>query len=276
MPHDLEQAVVSHYTARDLVARIGSVLDRAQLEGRGLQVSDLAPVDEFHIGGRAATEYAVAKLSLDASHHVLDIGCGIGGAARYLASAVGCRVTGIDLTPDYIAAAQDLSSRTGLGSSTTFIAASALDMPFAAGAFDAAISFHVAMNIADRPALYREAARVLKPGAALCIYDVMRGPNDGLDFPLPWAAGPETSFLTSPAEMRDLLAEAGFEVAEEDDRTVAGIAFFRRRLAAPADDAPQLGLHLVIGDGRRKFENVLRGLENGAISPVVMVARRTG
>jgi SAM-dependent methyltransferase len=192
MAEDLEVAVARHYGTSDLTDRILKAMAAAGIDATSVAPEQLAPVDEFHIGGRAATIHGVSKMGLTTADHVLDVGCGIGGATRYLASTVGCRVTGIDLTPAYIAAAEDLASRTGLADRVTYRVASALAMPFEDGTFDAAITLHVAMNIADRGGLYREVARVLKPGAVFCIYDVMKGHSAGLKFPVPWAESPAT------------------------------------------------------------------------------------
>ena len=275
MSDDLEHAVARHYATGDITKPILDGLKSAGLDIDGLSVEDLAPVDEFHIGGRAASEYALDKLALTPDHHVLDIGCGIGGTARFMAKAYSCRVSGIDLTPEFIETARSLSERTGLADRVEFEVASALDMPFDDATFDAAITFHVAMNIKDRPGLYAEAARVLKPGAKFCIYDVMRGRTGTLLYPTPWAETAETSHLTSPEEMRDLLAEAGFRVEEVEDRSEAGIAFFRQRLAAAADGPPPVGLHLLMGPtAREKFSNLLQSMQAGAVTPVVMIARR--
>ncbi len=150
-----------------------------------LHPDDLAPVDEFHIGGHNATAHAVSQMSLGTGDRVLDTGCGIGGATRYIASFVGCHVTGIDLTPDFISIAETLTELTELTDKTSFHVASALDMPFDSGVFDAAFTFHVAMNIPDRAALYAEAARVMKPGATFCIYDVMKKGDGDIAFPVP-------------------------------------------------------------------------------------------
>ncbi|MBX9588395.1 MAG: methyltransferase domain-containing protein [Hyphomonadaceae bacterium] len=275
MSDDHERAVARHYQVSALTERILKAAAAAGLDTDRLTPRDLGPIDEFHIGGRAATKHVVAKMGLTGSEHVLDIGCGIGGAARYLASAIGCRVTGIDLTPEYVEAARVLSARTGLGDRTAFEVASALRMPFADATFDAALTLHVAMNIKDRAGLCREAARVIKRGAALCIYDVMQGDADDLRFPMPWAQTPATSHLTTPAQMEELLSAAGFAVEDIEDRTRHGIAFFRERLAASSGPAPALGLQLLVGpDARLKFQNLLEGLERGAVAPVVMMARR--
>jgi SAM-dependent methyltransferase len=276
MADDLEEAVARHYGAGNLTGRILEAIIAAGLDPDRLAPEQLAPVDEFHIGGRAATIHAVSKMGLTADNHVLDVGCGIGGATRYLASAVGCRVTGIDLTPAYIAAAEDLARRTGLAGRVTYRVASALAMPFENAAFEAAITLHVAMNIKDRLGLYREVARVLKPGAVFCIYDVMKGSAGELKFPVPWAESPDTSLLTTPQETRALLSEAGFSVGEVEDRTAFALDFFRQSLATAAAGAPPLGLHIVMGaSAREKFQNMLANLEDGAIAPTVMIARRT-
>lgn len=270
-----ERAVARHYGDSTLLARILAGLEAAGADPNRLQPDDLAPVDEFHIGGRKATERAVAKLSLSKDHHVLDIGCGIGGAARYMANLAGCRVTGIDLTPEFIAVAQGLTERTGLGDKVSFETASALDMPFEDATFDAAITLHVAMNIMDRNALYSEIGRVMKPGATLCIYDVMKKDAEELIFPVPWARTAETSYLTTPDEMRALLGGAGFQIHEIEDCTEFALDFFRQNLAAAAAGPPPLGIHLVLGaSAPEMFKNMLRNVENGRIAPVQMIARR--
>ncbi|RMD63870.1 MAG: class I SAM-dependent methyltransferase [Alphaproteobacteria bacterium] len=272
---DIENAVARHYGSDGLLQRICDGLRAAGIDPSQVRPDDLAPVDEFHIGGRQATKHAISKMALTADDHVLDIGCGIGGTARTLAARIGCRVTGIDLTPEYIAVAEDLTRMTGLDDRITYHVASALDMPFATARFDAAITIHVAMNIHDREGLYREIARVLRPGAVLCIYDVMKKGEGELTFPVPWADTPRTSHLVTPEEMCALLEAAGFEVEEVEDRTDFGIDFFRKALAVNADGPPPLGTHLVMGpSAAEKFRNVLHNLEHGRIAPVQMLVRR--
>lgn len=275
MSDDHERGVARHYQVSALTERVLKAAAAAGLDIDRLTPDELGPIDEFHIGGRAATKQLVAKMRLAGSEHVLDVGCGIGGAARYLAVSTGCRVTGIDLTPEYVETARELSRRTGLGDRTQFEAGSALRMPFADTSFDAAITLHVAMNIKDRAGLYREIARVLKRGAVFCIYDVMQGKTDGLIYPVPWAETAANSHLTTPEDMQALLVDAGFSVQEIEDRTELGIAFFRERVAAGGPPSP-LGLHVLMGKtAPQKFQNMLQGLEQGFIAPVMMIARRT-
>ena len=275
MAGTLEDSVARHYGVADLTERIHKALAAAGIDAGRIAPEQLAPIDEFHIGGRAATIHAVAKMGLTGNDHVLDVGCGLGGATRYIAATVGCRVTGIDLTPEYVAAAKDLARRTGLAGRVAYRVASALAMPFHDGAFDAGLTLHVAMNIKDRGGLYGEVARVLKPRAIFCIYDVMKGDADTLRYPVPWAETPETSHLTTPSEMQMLLRAAGFEVSEVEDRTQFALDFFRQSLAASAAGAPPLGLHIMMGAStREKFRNMLANVESGAIAPTLMIARR--
>ncbi len=272
---DIETAVAQHYGNDGLLARITAGLEAAGADLNHLQPEDLAQVDEFHLGGRAATAYAVAKMDLSKDDHVLDIGCGIGGAARFIAEQAGCRVTGIDLTPEYISAAENLTELTGLADKVSFKTASALDMPFENETFDAAVTFHVAMNIPDRAGLYGEISRVLKPGATLCIFDVMGKGDEAIVFPVPWAQSEATSHLTTADEMLILLEDAGFSVDEVEDRTDFALEFMRQRLAAGGDGPPPLGIHLLLGaTAREKFKNTLSNMENGRIAPVQMIARR--
>ncbi|MDA1088848.1 MAG: methyltransferase domain-containing protein [Proteobacteria bacterium] len=273
--NNFETAVTKHYGDADLLSRIYSGLEAAGADVANLRPEDLAPVDEFHLGGRKATVYAVAKLPLDADSHVLDIGCGIGGAARFIAGQAGCRVTGIDLIPEFISTAQILTSLTGLADKVAFEIANALAMPFENETFDAAVTFHVAMNIPDRAGLYGEIARVMKPGATLCIYDVMKKNDEDIEFPMPWAQTRETSHLTTPEEMRVLLGDAGFDVVEVEDRTDLALEFLRQELTKKADGPPPLGIHLVLGaTAKEKFGNALNGIESGRIAPVQIIARR--
>lgn len=268
-----EAAVARHYGDAGLLARIDGGLEAQGVDPDNPTIDDLAAIDEFHIGGRAATEYALAMLAPKAGQHLLDVGCGIGGTARLIAARFGCSVHGIDLTPEYIDVARTLTERVGLGARVGFDVANALAMGFDDGAFDGAVTMHVAMNIANREGLYREIARVMKPGAALCLYDLMKKGEEALVYPVPWAETAATSHLTTPDQTAALLDGAGLDVTQVDDRSDAAIAFFHQ-LAADAGPPP-LGVHLLMGDTwRQKFANVTGNIEGGRVSPVVIIARR--
>ena len=270
----LEEQVATHYTG---LGRTRAVLDALRCAGKDpdrLSIEDLAPVDEFHIRGRAATVELGEALGLSAGQRVLDVGSGIGGASRYLAATYGVRVTGIDLTAEYCRLAERFARSTRLAERLEYRQGRALGMPFEAATFDAAYTQHVAMNIADKPALYAEIARVLKPGAAFGVYDVMQGPSGEVFYPTPWANDRTTSFLATPDEMRRLLETAGFRIESWRDKTAAGREFFESVLARTAESGPPpLGLHLLLPDFRPRAENMLRSLADDRLAVVEIVSR---
>jgi ubiquinone/menaquinone biosynthesis C-methylase UbiE len=271
----LEQDVAAHYGRDDLFSALAAALVAAGNDMAALTPADLAPVDEFHIGGRPATVHLADRLGFAPGAHLLDIGCGIGGASRYFAAERGCHVTGIDLTEAYCEAARRLAASTGLAGRTAYRQASALDLPFDDGAFDGAYMLHVGMNIADKPRLFREVRRVLRPGACFGIYDVLQGAGGAPYFPVPWATGPATSFLVTADGLQALLRDAGFEIVAVEDRSDFARAFMQaaRQRGAAGGPSP-LGLHLLMGaDAPMKIANLTRSLEEGCIAPTEAVAR---
>lgn len=275
MSESIEKRVAAHYGRGGLTEAILEGLKAAGADHDALTPEDLAPVDEFHTAGRLATLRALDMMPLEEKMHVLDAGCGLGGTARCIAHAYGCRVTGIDLTPEYIEAAHALTARTGLGDRCGFDLGSVLDLPYGVAAFDAAVTFHVAMNIDNRARFYAELARVLKQDARLCVFDVMKGPAPGMIYPVPWAETEATSFLRSREQTCALLDGAGFTVEKEDNLRDFAIAFFRDRLAQAQTAPPPLGLHLLTGaNTAEKFANYLQAVEAHQIEPVILVAAR--
>jgi ubiquinone/menaquinone biosynthesis C-methylase UbiE len=273
-----EQDVAHHYASGDLMARIDAALTRAGVDPANPSAADLAPVDEFHIGGGSATEAFASKLNFKRNDRLLDVGCGLGGPARYFANRFGAHVTGIDLTPEFIEVATELSRRTGQFQVTTFEVGSALAMPYGDAHFDGAITVHVAMNIRDREGLYREVARVLKSRGAFGIYDVMKGNAEPIDYPVPWAMTEATSHLCTPIATEALLRDAGFEILEVEDRTSQAQAFFQRAIeAAKAAGGPAaVGLHLLTGETTAlKFTNMLSAVGDGRLAPSMIVARKS-
>jgi len=273
---ELEQSVAQHYTHGSLEQAIFGVLASAGKDLNGLTLADLAPVDEFHIGGRRATVEFAAQLELRPRLHLLDVGCGIGGPSRYFAHEHGCLVTGIDLTEEYVRLAEVLGERVGLEKVVAYRHGSALDLPFAPGAFDGAYMLHVGMNIAEKARLFSGIRRVVKPGGFFGIYDVMRGEGEGaLRFPVPWASGPDTSFVESPAVYRRLLEDAGFTVERERSRREFAIEFFREmRARVQQAGSPPLGVYTLMGSSAaEKIANTINNLERGLIAPTEIVSR---
>jgi MPBQ/MSBQ methyltransferase len=273
----IESSVQRHYDIDRLTSLIDDALRNAGMDTSRLAVDQLAPIDSFHIRGRQSTEELVAHLDLQPETEVLDVGCGLGGTARYLAQNYGCHVTGIDLTEAYCELAKELSSRLQLGSQTTFQQASALELPFEDASFDVVWTEHVQMNIADKRGFYEELVRVLRPGGVLAFHDVFAGRSTQLSFPVPWSTAPETSFLVPVAQVRDILASFALETQSWVDCTSASTTWFggvRQRFENGGP--PPIGVHLLMGaTARDKVINAHDGLASGAMVTIQAVLRKT-
>lgn len=241
--------VAAHYTGDgSLTSQIEKSLRRAGKDLAELESTDLATIDEFHIRGRKATLELAEQMKLSEGARVLDIGSGLGGPARTLAEAYGCAVTGIDLTEAFCEAARALSEWVGLGDQVSFQQGDATGLPFTDDQFDAAMTIHVAMNIARKDKVYAQAKRVLKPGGVFVLYDVLQGEGGDVIFPVPWAREPSISHLATPEEMENLLAGAGFKILDIHDSTDESQRWFEARLAGlKKSGPPPLSFQLFLG-----------------------------
>jgi ubiquinone/menaquinone biosynthesis C-methylase UbiE len=232
-----------------LVAAISSALDTAGVDRASLRPVDLAPLDEFHIRGRAASLEIIEALGLTADSHVLDLGSGLGGPARTLAEVTGCMITGVDLTSEFCEVATALSQWMGLSDRTRFRVGDATATGLPNAAVDAAMTVHVGMNISDKHALYAEAFRVLRPGGRFVVYDVLQGEGGDVHYPVPWANESSTSFLATPEQMRDLLAAAGLQVLSEVDSSDESLVWFQQlRDRIQRDGPPPVTFATFLGD----------------------------
>ncbi len=266
-----------HYTHGALTNAIRSGIAALGKHIDDLCIDDLAPVDEFHVGGRLASVHFLDQLDLHADHQVLDVGCGLGGSARFTASRYGCDVTGIDLTPEYIATGNTLTEWVGLTDKVSLQVGDVTQLDFGSARFERIYMMHVGMNIADKHALFDTLSRLLRPGGLMGIYDIMRIDDGDLTYPLPWASVPAGSEVVSPDVYEQAINSAGLELVHTEDRRAFALEFFDKLRARTeqAGGPPPLGLHIVMGERfPDKIRNMVAGIARDILAPVELLARK--
>jgi ubiquinone/menaquinone biosynthesis C-methylase UbiE len=275
MSHD--RAVSEHYTHGALLRSIEASVTQLGKRIDNLKTGDLAPVDEFHIGGRVATDNLLNQLNFSKQDHILDVGCGLGGASRFIAEKYNNRVTGIDLTQEYIDVGRVLCTWVGLDRQVTLCQGSALSIPLENGTFDGAIMLHVGMNIENKAKLFAEVYRLLRSGAFFAVYDVMRINDGELTYPVPWATGKSTCRLGSPGEYKQALNHAGFKVSAENNRRDFAVNLFQQMRAKSKANGgpPPLGLHTLMPEyAQIKVKNMIDSIVEDLIAPVEIITQK--
>lgn len=272
MTHEVE----AHYARAS-----GGLAERiaVELQGVGVDLAALTPehletVDEFHIRGRQATLELAARMAILPQARVLDIGSGLGGPARTVAAHYRCHVTGIDLTADFCDAARELSRWVGLSELVDFKQGDATALDVEPASFDAAMTIHAAMNIADKAAVYAGIGRALKPARILAVCDVLQGEGGDVIYPVPWARDASISHLATARQMRRLLTDAGFSIIEEIDSSEESAAWFRQKAARLQSSKPWLSAKIFLGDLYAEMAaNQVRNLAERRIRTVTYIAR---
>lgn len=118
----------------------------------------------LHPGGFRATEKLADECRIDKQTRVLDIACGKGTSAVFLAHKYGCRVEGLDISADLIKQAKDFAERKGASGTVNFRVGDALDLPYSEDEFDVAVSQAMLILVSDKRKAVQEAKRVLRPG----------------------------------------------------------------------------------------------------------------
>lgn len=275
MTASYDELLNAHYGPTDISARILDCLTKAGKNLDALTREDITPFDEFHGGGRDSTRALARLAELPPGQRVLDLGCGIGGPARTLAAEFACEVTGVDLTAEFVRAAGLLSLRVGMQDQVRFLQGSALEIPVPDASFDVVWSQNVMMNIEDKPHLFAEVRRVLRPGGRFAFEAVLAGPGGDTLFPSFWAATADLSFLVTPATLKRQLVAAGLtEILWQDD-TEQVIAVGNRRLAAlERDGPPPLGIGVIVPfDVMEKTRNALRNNEEARTLAIQAIYR---
>jgi ubiquinone/menaquinone biosynthesis C-methylase UbiE len=272
-----DREIAAHYTRGNLLVRLNAALLEDGVDPAEPTVETLAPYDQFHGRGLEATLEMAALMPAGPGIHVLDIGSDIGGPARYFADRFGCKVTGIDLTSEFCDVAAHLTRLLGMEDQVEFKLGDALAMPFADESFDGAYSMNVSMNIADKSAFYKEIRRVLKPGGWLVLSEIAKGEGAEPDYPTPWAASAQTSFLSAPEETRRGLAEAGFEVLRLQSTLEQARAFGARSraMAERGEKPPFRAIMLIHGElAKQMMANMSRSLSEARINPIEVLSRK--
>jgi ubiquinone/menaquinone biosynthesis C-methylase UbiE len=269
--------IPAHYSRGKLMERLRAALVDEGVDPDHPTIESLGPFDHFHGRGVEATEELASLVPVEAEDHVLDIGSGIGGPARYLAHRFGCRITGIDLTPEFCDVARVLTRAVGLDDRIVFKQGDALRMPFADATFDGAYSMNVSMNIADKARLYREIHRVLKRNAWLVLSEIAQGPGGEPDYPTPWAKTSETSFLATPAQTRQTLEVSGFDIVRSRETTEQALAFnaHSRAMVERGEKPPHRAVWLIHGDFSTEMAaNTGRGLAEARLVPIEIICQK--
>lgn len=238
---------------------------------RGFSAEALGALDHFHTGGRRATAELLEPAELDPRSTALDIGAGIGGPARWITSRWGCRVVCLEPSEDLCRAARLLNRLTHLQEQIDVHAGGAPPIPFPDESFDVVVMQNVGMCIANKPELYHEIARVLRPGGRFLFQEYVTGPVGEPYFPVPWADQASSSFLLSAGELRRLPTAAGLtdEVFEDVSEAELG-----RPSAGSAQGPLTLGVY--VPDFATKSRNARRSLEEGRIRLINGSFRKPG
>jgi cyclopropane fatty-acyl-phospholipid synthase-like methyltransferase len=269
--------IAGHYDGdREIARRIDEQLRLSGLtDNHTLSPSDLAAVDQFHVGGLEATQELARLFSPSQGSYVLDIGSGLGGPSRYLAANYGCRVIGIDITEEYCRIASVLAARMGLEGQVEYRHADARELLFPHGTFDGAWTQHVSMNIAEKKQLYEGIFRVLKTGGRFALHDVVQHTPGSILLPVPWARTQEISHLQSIKAMRETILDAGFVLVTWNDVTEDALRFLDAMVVRRNAETPRLGLHLVLGpDFPEMVRNFRRNLAEERCGVVQAVFQR--
>lgn len=271
-----EKSIADHWAQGDIYGRIVAALRQAGKSLDRLTIDDLAPVDHFHARGWQATIELADRLPVKAGDHILDIGCGLGGPARYLAQRFHCVVTGADITRPFVEAGNKLTALLGMQDMVRIDYADGQYLPYDDEVFDGAYTQHVTMNVADRARFFAEAHRVVKPGGFFAITEHGLGLTGTPYYPLPWSEDGVGAYLVPPAETRFRLESAGFQDVVIEDTGAKYLAGYKRAMDLAARGAlPPLGIHLLMGaSAAEKTRNAARNIEEGRTQPIQAFCRK--
>ena len=267
------QSISDHWGTGDVYARIMKAMAAASISPDTVTVEQMAPADHFHARGFPATVELADTLPIEAGHRIVDIGCGVGGPARYLAKRFGCRVSGVDITEPFVEAANKLTALLKMEGQVAVELGDGQQLPYGDAMFEGGYTQHVTMNIADRARFFGEAFRVLKPGAFFALTEHGLGPAGSPHYPLPWSEDGSGAYLVTPADTVAYLEGVGFVDVEVEDTGAKYLAGYRRAIELAAQGAlPPFGAHILMGHtAPAKTKNAARNIEEGRTHPVQVI-----
>lgn len=227
MPNDIK--TMQLYPRADRIYRELRALGHQ--DGGPLTVEVLNQFDQLHYHGTKALDAAIQTCGITGSDHLLEIGSGWGGCARYLAAASGATVTAVELQEDYNTVAQDLTRRAALVGKVHHLNGDFLTIELPPGGFDHAVSWLALFHIPERATYLAKLRDVIKPEGMLFAEDLYL-----IKEPAPQAMEDfrqhlfPNSLVSMPEYTKSMQA-AGFEVETLKDMTADWTAFTAARLA---------------------------------------------
>ena len=268
--------IETFWTRGDIHSRIHKAMLEAGLNDRKLDIEDLFPIDQYHARGIAATVDLGKRMPISENQTIIDIGCGLGGPARYFAKQFKCFITGIDITPSFIEIGNKFNNLTSMSKQVSLQIGNGETLDFEDETFDGGYSQHVTMNIKNRKEFFLEAFRVLKKGTFFAFSEHGLGPEGNPVFPLPWADAAEMSFLFSPESTIALLEEVGFydiQIIETSEKYISG---YEKMINTKSEkENPILGIHVIGGATmKQRSRNSMQCIKEKRTLPIEIVCKK--
>ncbi|MFX1325452.1 MAG: class I SAM-dependent methyltransferase [Promethearchaeota archaeon] len=261
-----EEAINFQYGKKDIAGILFSKFREEKIETLEKIQNVLTPIQELHLRGRGVTLELAKGAGINEDVRVLDVGCGIGGSARVLASEFGCKVTGLDLCEEFCRTAEIINKKIGLSEKIEIRQGNALHMPFDDEFYDVVIVQHVLMNIKEKNDLLSQINRVLRPKGRLAINTICEGTVIPIYYPVIWANDPDISFLLKVNNLRKLINNCGFKELSWKDDTKNVIEGIDRIRAKPRPNEPRpIRLGMIVEDSSTKWKNMVKNLKEGRI-----------
>jgi ubiquinone/menaquinone biosynthesis C-methylase UbiE len=268
--------IEAFWTRGDIHSRIHLAMTKANLIDKKLEIEELFSIDQYHARGIAATFDLAKRMPIKKNQSILDIGCGLGGPARYYAKEFQCIITGIDITPSFIEIGNEFNKITSMSNKVKLKIGDGEILDFKNEIFDGAYSLHVTMNISDRKKFFSEAFRVLKKGSFFAFTEHGLGAEGNPIFPLPWADTEEMSYLMPLEQTILLLKEIGFsniEIIETGEKYISG--YEKLTKSSSEKNKPILGIHVIGGESMQaRSVNSMKSIRENRTLPFEIVCKK--